>query len=203
GGVSRAGPGAAGTGGATGTGAARGGSRTRRRSPGSAVTSPAPASSARCLAIACRVIGSRPARSVAVAGPPEASAARMARLLGSARAVKTCSATASRLASCWRSGGIEVFGQFAQLAGPALDMTVVGLAVGVVWQLREPGLDHRQPGAGTGRLEGELHVGPPRVILGQFLELPGEPEHGRCLHPFHPHLDRVPAGPPHPGGSAR
>ena len=41
------------------------------------------------------VIGRRPARSVAVAGPPAASAARMARRVGSASAVKTCSATAS------------------------------------------------------------------------------------------------------------
>ena len=41
------------------------------------------------------VIGSRAARSVAVAGPLLASAARMARRVGSASALNTCSATAS------------------------------------------------------------------------------------------------------------
>src|SRR5262249_9177153 len=201
GGVSRAGPGAAGTGGATGTGAARGGSRTRRRSPGSAVTSPAPASSARCLAIACRVIGSRPARSVAVAGPPEASAATMARRLGSASAAKTCSATASMSGSATASpsGGIEVAGQFGQLLRPAIGVAVVGGAVGVAGQLGEPGLDYRQPGARPGGFEGELDIGPARVIVGQPEDVPGEPEHRGLLHPLDAHLGGVPAGPPHPG----
>src|SRR5215468_6108370 len=134
--------------------------RTRRRSPGSATTSPASARRARCLAIACRVIGSRAARSVAVAGPPEASAAKIARLLGSASAAKTCSATASR------SGGIEVAGQLTEFLYPALGVPVVGLAVRVLGQLGEPGLHHRQPRPGTGRLEGELDVGAPGVILG-------------------------------------
>src|SRR6266540_1297944 len=81
--------------------------------------------------MACRVIGRRSARSVAVAGPPEASAARMPRRLGSARAMKTCSAIASM------SAGIEVFDQLAQLARPTLGVAVVGLAVGVVRQLGE------------------------------------------------------------------
>src|SRR6185312_9927140 len=102
---------------------------------------------ARCLAMACRVIGSRSARSVAVAGPPEANAARMVRRVGSARATKTCSATASTSASgrsgSGRSGGIEVADQLAQLLGPALGVAVERLAVGVVRQLREPGLDDR------------------------------------------------------------
>jgi hypothetical protein len=52
-------------------------------------------------------LGQRPARSVAVAGPPAASAARMARRVGSARALNTCSAIASM------SGGIEVVDQLA------------------------------------------------------------------------------------------
>src|SRR5215469_17036906 len=105
----------------------------------------------------CRVIGSCPARSVAVAGPPAASAARMARRLGSARATKTCSATASM------SGGIEVVDQFAQLARPALGVAVVRLAVDVLGQLGETTLDHRQPCARAGRLECELDVGPARI----------------------------------------
>src|SRR5215831_10918160 len=128
---------------ATRIGAERSRYRTRRRSPGSAVTRPAWASSARCLAIACRVIGRRPARSVAVAGPPEASAARMARRLGSARAVKTCSAIAST------SGGIEVADQVAELLRPALGVAVVRLAVDVLGQLGETALDHLEPGART------------------------------------------------------
>src|SRR5215471_3570812 len=178
---------------ATRIGADRSRYRTRRRSPGSAVTRPASASRARCLATACRVIGRRPARSVAVAGPPEASAARMARRVGSARATNTCSAIAST------SGGIEVAGQFAQLECPALGMAVVDLAVDARWQLGEPGLDHLEPGARTGRLERELDVGTPRIVFGQPLDLPGEAEHRRLLYAFHPHLNRVPAGPPHPG----
>src|SRR5215472_13101004 len=93
--------------------------RTRRRSPGSARTSPASASSARCLATACRVTGSRIARSVAVAGPAAASAAKMARRVGSASAANTCSATASA------SGGIEVGGQLAQLLRPPPGVAVI------------------------------------------------------------------------------
>src|SRR6266571_5872441 len=125
--------------------------------------------------MACRVIGRRAARSVAVAGPPEASAARMARRLGSARAAKTCSATASM------SGGIEVGGQFAQLARPPLAVAVVRLAVVVLRQLREAALDHGQPRARTGRLERELDVGTSRIVVGQPVDVPGEPEHRRLL----------------------
>src|SRR5512134_1301734 len=100
-------------------------------------------------------MGRRAARSVAVAGPPAASAARIARRLGSARAVKTSSATASM------SGrdGIEVLDQLAELTGPALGVAVEGLAVGVLGQLREARFDDGQPGAGAGRREGELDVG--------------------------------------------
>src|SRR5215472_9284000 len=141
-------------------GAERSRYRTRRRSPGSAVSRPASVSSARCLAIACLVMGRRVARSVAVAGPPAARLARTARRLGSARAAKTRSATDSM------SSGIEVFGQLAQLARPArlrsslaqlacaarspsslaqlarpaVCVAVVGLAVDVVGQLRETAL---------------------------------------------------------------
>ena len=73
--------------------------------------------------------------------PPEASAARMARRLGSARAVKTRSAIASA------SGGVEVAGQLVKLFAPALRVAVVRGAVGVLGQLGETGLDHGQPGA--------------------------------------------------------
>ena len=96
-----------------------------------------------------------------MAGPPDASAARMARRVGSASAMKTCSAIASM------SGGIEVVGQLAQLARPALGVAVIRLAVGVLRQLGETGLDHRQPRARTGRLERELDIGPARIVLGQ------------------------------------
>jgi hypothetical protein len=82
-------------------------------------------------------------------------------------------------------------------------VTLVLLAVNIVGQLGETGLDHGQPGARAVRLEGELDVGAARVVLGQPLDLPGEPEHGWLLHPFHPHLDRVAVGPAHPGRSAR
>src|ERR1700761_7042823 len=171
---------------ATRIGAERSRYRTRRRSPGSAVTRPASASSARCLAIAWRVIGSWPARSVAVAGPPEASAARMARRLGSARAVKTCSAIASL-----SGGGIEVFGELAQLTRPPSRVAVVGRAVGVLGKLCETGLDHGQPRARAGRLQRELDVGTARILLGQPVDVPGEAEHPRLLHPFHPHVGGV------------
>src|SRR5215470_9144757 len=153
----------------------------RRRSPGSATTSPASASRARCLAIACRVIGSRSARSVAVAGPPDASAARMPRRLGSARAMKTCSAIASM------SGGIEVVDQLAQLARPTLGVAVEGLAVGVFRQLGEAGLDHGEPGARADRFERELDVGTTRVLVGQAVDVPGEAEDGGLLDPFDAH----------------
>ena len=56
----------------------------------------------------------------------EASAARMLRRVGSARAMKTCSAIASM------SGGIEVVEQLAQLVCPALGVPAEGLAVGVL-----------------------------------------------------------------------
>src|SRR5262249_38445768 len=123
-----------------------------------------------CLATAGRVMGSRAARSVAVAGPAWASVARMARRVGSASAVETCSATASV------SGGIEVGGQLAQLFRPAFGVPVVGLAVGVLRQLREPALDHRQPGARAGGFERELDVGTARIVLRQPVDAPGEPE---------------------------
>src|SRR5262249_40447763 len=183
---------------ATRIGAERSRYRTRRRSPGSAVTRPVSASRARCLAIACRVIGSSTARSVAVAGPLEASAARMARRVGSARAVKTCSAIASM------SSSIEVGSQLAKLLRPALGVAVVRLAVDVLGQLRETGFDHRQPRADTGRFERELDVSPTRIVRGQPVDAPGEPEHRPLLPPLHPHLGRDPfLLPPHPGRSAR
>src|SRR4051794_41480853 len=112
-----------------------------------------------CLAMAWRVIGSRAARSVAVAGPPAASAARTARRLGSARATKTCSATASVSAGPGvGSAGIEVLDQLVEFALPAGGVAAEGLLVDVVGQLGEAGLHHRQPGARAHRFEGELHV---------------------------------------------
>src|SRR5262245_28899164 len=120
----------------------------RRRSPGSAVTSPARVSRARCLAMAWRVMGSRAARSVPVAGPRVASSARMARRVGSARAVKTCAAVVSG------SRGIEVGGQLAEFLGPAFGVAAIGLGVHVVGQLGEPGLGDGEPGAGAGGFEG-------------------------------------------------
>src|SRR6185312_14755931 len=103
------------------------------------MTRSASVSRPRCLAIAWRVIGRRSARSVAVAGPCAASIARIARRVGSARAVKTCSAIASV------SGGMEVVGQLAELARPSLGVAVVGLVARVDGQLRETGLDYPQP----------------------------------------------------------
>src|SRR4051794_11820851 len=101
----------------------------------------------------CRVIGSRAARSVAVAGPVVASSARIVRRLGSARATKTCSAMTSR------SGGIEVAAQFGELLGPAVRVALKCLVVRAVGELREAGLDHRQARAGRGGIEGELDIG--------------------------------------------
>src|SRR5262245_9453449 len=104
-------------------------------------------------------MGSRVARSVAVAGPPDASAARMARRVGSARAVKTCSATASM------SGGIEVGDELIELTHPTLGVPAERLAVGDVGQLGEPGLDDGQPRPGADGLERELHVRAARVVV--------------------------------------
>src|SRR5689334_5711472 len=119
--------------------------------------------------MAWRVMGRRAARSVAVAGPPEASAARRARRLGSARATKTCSATASSSGGMRgaTSGGVEVGDQLAQLARPALGVALERLVVRVVGQLGEPGLDDSQPRARGRRLKRELDVGAARVVVGQ------------------------------------
>src|SRR5260221_6932998 len=117
----------------------------------------------------------------------------MARRVGSARAAKTCSAIASM------SRGIEIGGQFTQLARPELGVAIERLAGGVLRQLGEPGLDDRQPGPRTGWFEGELDTGTARILLGQPVNGPGEPEHRRLLPPFHAHVDRGTAGPPQPG----
>src|SRR5215470_17415653 len=96
----------------------------------------------------CRVIGSRAARSVAVAGPPAASAARMPRRLGSASAVKTSWATASR------SGlSIDVRDQLSQLMRPAVGVARVRLGELLALQLGESGFDHGERGSGAGRLQ--------------------------------------------------
>src|SRR4051794_5432004 len=126
---------------------------------------------ARCLAMAWRVIGSRAARSVAVDGPSVASAARMVRRVGSARATKTCSATASM------SGAIEMLRQLGQLSRPAFAMRVVGLASRVDGKLREAGLDDAQKRAVAVGLQGELNVGAAGVALWQVGQPPGVREH--------------------------
>src|SRR5688500_3748151 len=114
--------------------------------------------------MAWRVMGSRVARSVAVAGPCAASAASSARRLGSASAVKTCSATAST------SGGIEVRDQLAELSAPAVDVAAERRAVRVGGQLGEAGLDDRQAGARAGGFERDLDVGAAEVVLGQAVD---------------------------------
>src|SRR6476469_6559991 len=128
-------------------------------------------------------MGRRAARSVAVAGPLAASAARIPRRLGSARAVKTSSATASLSGGV----GIEVLDQLAQLAGPAVGVPVEGVVVAVLRQLREAGFDDGQPGAGAGRLQRELDVGTARIVVGQAIDAPGEAEDGRLFHSFDSH----------------
>src|SRR6478736_3939133 len=128
-------------------------------------------------------MGMRLARSVAVAGPSAASAARIARRVGSARAVKTSSATDSM------SGrdGIEVLDQLPELVTPTLGVAVECLAVAVVTQLREARFDDGQPGASVGRLEGELDVRAARIVIGQAVDAPRVAEDGRLLDPLDAH----------------
>src|SRR6266568_3252369 len=140
------------------------------------MTSPASVSKPRCLAIACRVIGRLAARSVAVAGPRDASTARMLRRLGSASAAKTSWATASG-----SRAGIEVFGELTQLALPPLDVAAVRAGEKVVGQLREAGFDHGEPGPFAHRLKGELHIGTARIVARQATDAPGVSEHVRRL----------------------
>src|SRR5437016_2822532 len=128
---------------------------------------------ARCLAIAWRVIGRLAARSVTVAGPSVARAARMARRVGSARATKTCSATASM------SGSIEMLHQLGQLTRPAVAVRFVRLAPDVDGQLGEAGLRDAKQCAVAGGLQGELDVGAARVVRGQVRQAPRVGEHGR------------------------
>src|SRR6266511_5930642 len=127
--------------------------------------------------MACRVIGSWAARSVAVAGPRAASSARIPRRLGSAKAAKTSCATASR------SGlFIEVCDQLTQLVRPALGVARVGhLVVPGIRQLREPAFDHGQRGAVAGGLQRELHVGASRIAFGKAVDRPGVAEDARRL----------------------
>src|SRR5262252_3743626 len=134
--------------------------------------------------MACRLMGRRMARSVAVAGPPDASAARMVRRVGSARAMKTCSAIAST------SGGIEVFDELAQLAHPTLGVAAVRLLISLVVQLAESAFDDGEPGARPDRFEGELDIRAARVVIGQPVDVPGVPEDRRLLDPLDPHLGR-------------
>src|SRR5262252_2136381 len=133
----------------------------QRRSPGWAVRRPAWDRWVRCLAMAWRVMGSRAARSVPVAGPRAASSARMARRVGSARAAKTCSAAVSGSGRAAGPGsgagsrGIEVGGQLAEFLGPAFGVAAERLGVHVVGELGEPGFGDGEPGALAVRGEGE------------------------------------------------
>ena len=140
-----------------------------------------------------------------MAGPLAASAARMARRGGAARGVETCSAGASVAGSgggpvC---GGVGGGGRVDHPPRPPLAGVGRRLAVNVLRQLGETGLDHPQPRARAGRFERELDIGAPRIVLGQPVDLPGEPEHRRLLHPLHTHVDREPVAPPHPGRPTR
>src|SRR5438034_8138531 len=117
-------------------------------------------------------MGSRVARSVAVAGPLDASAARIPRRLGSARAAKTSSATASMSGRV----GIEILDQLAQLVGPAVGVGFEGFAVAVLRELREARFDDGQPGATAGGRQGEFDVGVARIVVRQAIDAPCEPE---------------------------
>src|SRR5690606_22994471 len=130
-------------------------------------------------------------------GPWVASAARMARRVGSARATKTRSAVASR-----SGGGIEVVNQLAQFAPPTVGVAVERGAVRLVRQLREGALDDREPRPRADRLEGELDVGTARVALGQAVDVPGEREQARLVDPLDAQVGRVPVAPAQPGRPA-
>src|SRR5215211_3693268 len=144
-------------------------------------------------------MGRRAARSVAVAGPPAASAARIARRVGSARAVKTFSATASTSGR----GGIEVLDQLGQFAGPALGVALEGGPIAVFGQLREAGFDHGQASAVVSRLEREFDIGPPRIVVWQAADAPGETEDGRLIDAFDAHRGLLAVRPGHLGYAAR
>src|SRR5664279_5705496 len=128
----------------------------------------------------CRVIDNRPDRSVAVLGPCSASEARIARRLGSASAAKTPADTSSG------SGRIEVGHQLIELRAPALDVALVARLQPLLRELGEAALGDGEPGAGRGRLEGELDAGLPRVALGGTGDPPAEGEHRHRVD----HLDR-------------
>src|SRR4051812_28545010 len=95
----------------------------------------------------CRVIGRAAARSVAVAGPPAASAARMARRLESTSAMNTASATISGVADSGASSGTEVGDQLVELTGPAAHVAGERLLVLGRPELGEAALDHGHAGA--------------------------------------------------------
>src|SRR5688500_13853774 len=98
----------------------------------------------------------------------------MERRVGSARAVKTRSATASV-----SSGGIDVVDEFTQLVRPPGAVRLVRLAVALLGQLGETGFDDLQAGARADRFEGELDVGAAEVVLGHAVDAPRERERGR------------------------
>jgi hypothetical protein len=94
----------------------------------------------------------------------------MARRVGSAKAMKTRSATASMSAGIEDVSRRRGSGQFTQLARPPLGVAVERLAVKVLWQLGKTGLDHPQQRAVTGRFERELDIGTARIVLRQFVQ---------------------------------
>src|ERR1039458_3885683 len=154
------------------------------------MTSPASVSMPRCLAIACRVIGRLAARSVAVAGPRDASTARTLRRLGSASAANTSSATASG-----SRAGIEGFDELTQLALPPLDVAAVRAGVKVAGQLREAGFDHGEAGPSGHRLKGELDISPGRVARRWLLWSAFRPKvAGQCDEAGFDHGEAGPSG---------
>src|SRR4051812_12083038 len=145
----------------------------------------------------CRVIGNAAARSVAVAGPPSASAARMARRLGSARAANTASATASDASSA-----MEIGDQLVELVDPALGVSAERLVVRLRLELGEPGLDDGHRGAVSGRRERKLDVRAAGIVLGQSVDAPRVPEDRLRLDPLDPQLRDIAAVPGQPCGAA-
>src|SRR3954468_14179880 len=96
----------------------------------------------------------------------------IARRLGSARAVKTSSATASASGRV----GIEVLDELAQLTRPAFRVALERSAVAVVRQLGEARFGDGQPRTAACRFQRELDVGAAGIVFGQAGDSPGEAE---------------------------
>ena len=87
-------------------------------------TRPAAANSERCRATACRLIGSRPANSVAVPSGSADSHSTSCRRVGSASATKTAVGFGS---DC--SNGVKVFDQIGELRIPSTGVGVEPLLI--------------------------------------------------------------------------